>query len=212
MTSSKRFINVLFTSAVLVFAVAVVSGQNPPCYLCGGDQTATFLFPDNVIPDTNPAVTCGEIFTFALQGAFTADECTEASASVELQTFCGCSNVEAAPVASPVEVPVAPVAVPVITPEPTPPLGVSTPTPSPSVTPEPLPPTTKKCKEGKKGMTVKEKKSKTRMVIGENDSDECSEGNEKGKMKKGGKDKMKESGNDSAASENIVSNVTAPPV
>jgi hypothetical protein len=122
MSVSRRSANLLFASSVLVLSVAVVSGQNPPCYLCGGDQDATFLLPDRLLEGSDPEITCGELFRLAVEGVFVEDECAEASVSYLLQQFCGCSNlsaasaapteVPAAPVA-PIEVPVAPVEVPV---------------------------------------------------------------------------------------------------
>jgi hypothetical protein len=120
--------------------VSVVNAQsNPICYLCGGDPDATFLFPNVIItvPDGSAtggvtSASCAQIFAAGIAQLFTAEECEGAQASTtpNLQTTCGCSNIEgitAAPggIVTTVPVPVAPVTPPPVT-TPTPPPGFVT--------------------------------------------------------------------------------------
>jgi hypothetical protein len=172
----------LRSSALLKFCIAasativsVVNAQNPICYLCNGDPDAIFLFPDVVItvPDGSStggvtSATCAQIFNAGIAQLITAEQCAQAQASnaPNLQTTCGCSNIEGitaapggsvptvpTPVALPAPPPVAlPVTPPTVTPPTPPPVAlpvsapavlapVSTPAPilSPTVTPSNFP-------------------------------------------------------------------------
>ena len=160
MTTSTRSSTPLFTTITLALVASLVSAQNPPCYLCGGDENAVFLLPETVIPvdDTN-SVTCGQVFDFAIQGAFDETDCAEASASTELGILCGCSNLDDATV--PPDTTPAPVAAPVVTPTAVP-VAVDVPTPPVDV---PITPVASAPK-GKKGkMTVPPKEKKGMMTV-----------------------------------------------
>ena len=178
MTTSTRSSTPLFTTITLALVASLVSAQNPPCYLCGGDENAVFLLPETVIPvdDTN-SVTCGQVFDFAIQGAFDETDCAEASASTELGILCGCSNLDdatvppdttPAPVAAPVAAPVVtPTAVPVAVAVPTPPVDVPVTPVDVPVTPVEVPITpVASAPKGKKGkMTVPPKEKKGMMTV-----------------------------------------------
>jgi hypothetical protein len=167
-----KAIQKLRSSALMKFCIAasativsVVNAQNPICYLCNGDPDAIFLFPDVVITDGTASVTCAQIFAVAIGQQLTAEECAQFQASTDLnvQTACGCSNIEgitaapggsiptvpAPPAPPPVALPVTP---PTVTPPTTPPVAlpvsapavlapVSTTAPilSPTVTPSNFP-------------------------------------------------------------------------
>ena len=143
MERSQRINHTTLLSVIVVLVAStttLVLAQNEICYLCGGDQNATFLLPDVVVPlpegSPVPNATCATLFNAAIARTFTAEQCAMASSSQELQVTCGCSNIEgltAPPVAvpsptvisSPVTIP-APVIVPT-------PITVSTPTIVPNV-------------------------------------------------------------------------------
>ena len=194
MAQSTRRSNSLLTASVLILVAATtVSAQNPICYLCGGDPDATFLLPDELIPDTT--TTCDQLFMFGLNGLIPETDCAQASVLVELQELCGCSNLEGTPTAPTVTTAPSPAAlesdVPSTVPSDAPssifsttpsdvpsaiistapsimtPIALETQLPGgsdePSASPSAPP---KKCKKGKKGMMMKGEKEKGGMGKG----------------------------------------------
>jgi hypothetical protein len=136
------------TFIIVATVLSIVVTAQTPCYLCSGDPDATFLLPDVILPvppelqvEGITEIGCEQLFQTAVSGLLNSTQCDLASNSIELQTACGCSNLEGvAPVVSPVGV--APVISPVVAPAigPTPVLSpVLSFSPSSSMVPSTMP-------------------------------------------------------------------------
>lgn len=137
------FVGVLVSTVTAQAPVAApvfppIQSGFPPCYVCGGDATATIGNPDVIIdvpPGFNSPVSqasCSLIAQAGVAGFLPPDACAFAIGNGDAQLACGCSNY-VAPVAAPVPIPVAaPVDIPVAAPAPTP---AATPIAPPPVAP-----------------------------------------------------------------------------
>jgi len=117
-----------YTAFVLGLLLAAASAQFEPCSIC--DEGQEILNPDAIIDFVlSSDLTCAEIESMAMEGAYNVIQCNLIRAAEEQQGVCGCDPPAAAPESpaptdSPVAAPVspeptdAPVAAPV-SPEPT---------------------------------------------------------------------------------------------